>query len=559
MTRRHTGRQAGRQRDPIWTEESRWPLPFQFQKNQYSMESISSLWKWKCVFSVLLLLLLLCLNSAATDPAIKDVRIGIPVTLQLNLAPFIEASPGVKPGSLIACERVHIPGLPRFTNINKYAHSYRVRVESSEVLSGRFAEKIEVCIHQNASLGLGQCPKDEWKLLQKGLWSVTMSPYETRFVDIRIIDSFSISVTISVDEEFRLWRLVFLASGLVMLLLAPIVSEWVPFYYSSAMALGIILVILMLLFQGMKLLPTGRKSAIYLAFYGSVVGLGSLFVQYLSGLVNSILQKLGLGEEMYNPVAVFVTVGIVLTGAWFGFWGVRKFVLSEDGGVDFGTAQFVKWAIRILAVVTILQSSHDPFFALLAVVAGIISTSSLRAIKYGCLISGPTDLSLTTNQNVWRHKVTNGHLNQARVQFLTNIPNVDAERCYFQANRLQRNPKSTYSSPSSPKQGLFLTSPRNSPSSNASIDEQDYYSTFHKTAGRKQFSKEGWESFTRESTRKAMCELVSKPEFSDWVVEHADRINVAPDEERESSDDETEVTDDTEPDESIEGVRWFRW
>jgi len=27
-------------------------------------------------------------------------------------------------------------------------------------------------------------------------------------------------------------------------------------------------------------------------------------------------------EEMYNPIAVFVTVGIVLTGAWFGFWGV---------------------------------------------------------------------------------------------------------------------------------------------------------------------------------------------------------------------------------------------
>lgn len=523
------------------------------------MESMSSLCKWKCVFSGLLLLLLLCSNSAATDPFLKDVRIGIPVTLQLKVAPFIDASPGVKPGSLIACERVHIPGLPRLTNINKYAHSFRVRVESSEVLSGRFAEKIEVCFHQNASLGLGQCPKDEWKSLQKGLWSATMSPYETKFVDIRIIDSFSVSVTISVDEEFRLWRFGFLASGLVMLFLAPIVSEWVPFYYSSAMALGIILVILILLFQGMKLLPTGRKSAIYFAFYGSVVGLGSLFLQYLSGLVNSLLQKLGLGEEMYNPVAVFVTVAIVLTGAWFGFWGVRKFVLSEDGGVDFGTAQFVKWAIRILAVVTILQSSHDLFFALLAVVAGIISTSSIRGIQHRCLSSGPSDLSLTVNQNVWRRKVTKGYLNQAQAQFLTNIPNAVSERRYFQANSLQRNPRSTYSSLSSPRQGLFLTSPKNSPSSSASIDRQDYYSTFHTTPRRKQFSKEDWEVFTKESTRKAMSELVSKPAFSDWVVAHADRINVAPDEERESSDDETEVTDDTEPDESTEGVGWFRW
>jgi len=56
-----------------------------------------------------------------------------------------------------------------------------------------------------------------------------------------------------------------------------------------------------------------------------------------------------------------------------------------------------------------------------------------------------------------------------------------------------------------------------------------------------------------------MCELVSEPEFSDWVVAHADRINVALDEERESSDDETKVTNDIEPDESTEDVGWFIW
>lgn len=56
-----------------------------------------------------------------------------------------------------------------------------------------------------------------------------------------------------------------------------------------------------------------------------------------------------------------------------------------------------------------------------------------------------------------------------------------------------------------------------------------------------------------------MCELVSEPEFSDWVVAHADRRNVALDEERESSDDETKVTNDIEPDESTEDVGWFIW
>ena len=54
-------------------------------------------------------------------------------------------------------------------------------------------------------------------------------------------------------------------------------------------------------------------------------------------------------------VAIFVIVGIALMGAWLGYWGVRKMVLSEDGTIDVGTAQFVKWAIRIVASIMILQ------------------------------------------------------------------------------------------------------------------------------------------------------------------------------------------------------------
>jgi hypothetical protein len=53
---------------------------------------------------------------------------------------------------------------------------------------------------------------------------------------------------------FQQWRLISLAAGLLMLLLAPIVSSWVPFYYSSSMAIGIFLVIIIVLFQVYKLL-----------------------------------------------------------------------------------------------------------------------------------------------------------------------------------------------------------------------------------------------------------------------------------------------------------------
>lgn len=48
-------------------------------------------------------------------------------------------------------------------------------------------------------------------------------------------------------------------------------------------------------------------------------------------------------------------MGIILAGAALGYWIVRKFVISDDGGVDSGVAQFVKWAMRVLGGTAILQ------------------------------------------------------------------------------------------------------------------------------------------------------------------------------------------------------------
>lgn len=52
-----------------------------------------------------------------------------------------------------------------------------------------------------------------------------------------------------VCADFQRWRLLCLAFGFFTLLLAPVVSSWVPFYYSSSMAIGVFLVILIILFQ----------------------------------------------------------------------------------------------------------------------------------------------------------------------------------------------------------------------------------------------------------------------------------------------------------------------
>lgn len=49
--------------------------------------------------------------------------------------------------------------------------------------------------------------------------------------------------------EFFLYRIVFLVLGIVMLMLAFFLSKSLVFYYSIAMAIGVLLVILMVLFQ----------------------------------------------------------------------------------------------------------------------------------------------------------------------------------------------------------------------------------------------------------------------------------------------------------------------
>lgn len=52
-----------------------------------------------------------------------------------------------------------------------------------------------------------------------------------------------------VVADFHEWRVYCLVIGFLLLLIAPIISDWVPFYYSSSMVVGILLVVLVLLFQ----------------------------------------------------------------------------------------------------------------------------------------------------------------------------------------------------------------------------------------------------------------------------------------------------------------------
>eukprot|EP00258_Populus_trichocarpa_P030907 XP_024446926.1 uncharacterized protein LOC7491061 isoform X5 [Populus trichocarpa] len=247
--------------------------------------------------------------SRATLKAFGDEAAGISNPYILDPEnPALDVTPSRLHGHVFSrdvffCERVKVSGHSRW-KLSSYASSFRVTLAPSAVIPERLHSKIQVCFHRNASLGLCQCEKDDWRAVQKGLWRTAMSPYEERYVDVKFVGDTSGSVSIAVDEDLQQWRLMCLAAGFVLLLLASIVSSWVPFYYSTSMAIGVFLVIIFLLFQGMKLLPTGRKNFFYLSIYGSVLGAGTFVLHQTSTLVNSILVNFGLSEEMHYPVSL---------------------------------------------------------------------------------------------------------------------------------------------------------------------------------------------------------------------------------------------------------------
>lgn len=512
------------------------------QSHHIAMESLSS--------SLFLLLFLFFFfpsslsNAHNTPPTLKGVDIEKPVLEVFPSAfPVHSASQGVK--DALRCERVRVSGISR-VKLRSYANSFLVTLAPSVSIPEKLHSRIQVCFHRNDTLGWCQCEKDEWRSVQKGVWNTVTSPYETRYVDVKINGEISGSVTVAVEEDFQQWRLVCLAVGFILLLLAPIVSSWVPFYYSTSMAIGIFLVIIILLFQGMKLMPTGRKNIFYLTIYGSVVGAGSFLLHQFSLILNSIFQSLGIGEEMHNPVAVFVILGIVLAGAALGYWIVRRFVISkEDGSVDAGVAQFVKWAMRIIGTAFILQSSLDPLLAIGALISCGAACKLFSALKWlhGWYETSNDDYSLQ-----WMRGTP------GRAEFLSK--STPKGKLWKSPKGKLWNSRKRSSWSNSPVRGVVSQSSGISSQSSGAQMGQDYYSTFHKTRNRKKFTKNEWDEFTRESTRQALAEWAASPEFTDWIVEHADRIKVLP---SESSDETMGSESDSTDLGSGSGFPLFNW
>lgn len=80
--------------------------------------------------------------------------------------------------------------------------------------------------------------------------------------------------------------------------------------------------------------------------------------------------------------------------------------------------------------------------------------------------------------------------------------------------------------------------------------QKNYYSSFHKMRKQK-MSKKEWEEFTRESTQQAMIELTSSPEFSEWMIKNADRIQIRGDDSSDDNSDETVGSGSDSTDETV--------
>ncbi|XP_071720950.1 uncharacterized protein [Rutidosis leptorrhynchoides] len=477
-----------------------------------------------------------CLNH---DPVLlKGIDVGHP-TIDVTLKPIHGLIQGSK--DVESCERVPVHGISRL-KLKSYAKAYRVMLVPSVVIPDRLHSRIQICFHSNASLGLCECEKDDWRSIHKGLWSSIMSPYDQRFVDVKFNGALSGSVTVTLDEVSQEWRYVLLAVGIVLLILAPIVSTWVPFYYTSSMAIGVLAVVLILLYQGMKLLPTGRKSAFYLSMYTSLVGAGSFLVHYVAIFINSILANFGFSQEMQNPVSVFALLLIILLGAGLGYWLVRKYIISEDGDVDDDVAQFIKWAMRVIAVTCIFMSSIDTPLAFAAVGSCLALYYAISSIKWHDADSP----KFYKNPNLWG-------LSGQRTPKVGRAEFLSRPKKFGPSVNMWNVPKNSFSWSNSPVRG-----PMSASGNTGSTESQhDFYSTFHKTPDRKKFTKKEWEEFTEESTRESVAELASSPEFTEWMIKNANRIKLLPD--NNGSDDDASGSDSTDGYLVKKKTRFFNW
>ncbi|XP_062115816.1 uncharacterized protein LOC133829964 isoform X2 [Humulus lupulus] len=462
-----------------------------------------------------LLLLFLPSSSSSTVPASNQHSLVVaPFSmLQLSHGLPVKYSHNSKPGTSMVCERVHVYGSSRIKNFRKFAHSVTLKVSAKD--SSVFP-KAEVCFHRNLSTGIGLCPNSRWEKISNGSWARSMSPFGYKLLDIRTTNLSLEDFVVSIEEGFFPCRVICLILGIIFMSLAPNLSNSLAFYYGSTIATGVILVILIAFFQGLKktrnLHPTHPKTA--LLIYSSVVGYVSFLFYRFPQLLHSILVEIGIDEEILYALVLFLLFLNILAGAWLGVWVVRKCILTKDGSIDFSTSHFVEWFFRILSAVLLLQSSVDPIVAMEALVFGILISSLSRRI-----------FRLRILRRIHRNLTKLAHRRHRKSHLSDLSSSEDSHDKY--TYKIQSNEDFNFRTGYQSK-GFSIAPGSYDHGLSGNTSNQLYLSSFHTTPERRRFSKPVWEKFTRDSTEKALEELVSSPGFGKWLSRSAERISVTP-------------------------------
>ncbi|GMP98307.1 hypothetical protein CsSME_00046251 [Camellia sinensis var. sinensis] len=161
-----------------------------------------------------------------------------------------------------------------------------------------------------------------------------------------------------------------------------------------------------------------------------------------------------------ETVSIFVLLEIVVAGAALGYWMVWKFVISDDVSVDVGVAQFVKWAMCIIAATFIFQSTLDTPLAMGAL------ASCCSTITFGNSI-------YSANGNPWRSR-GRANVRHNRAEFLSRSGMVASR------GTLWNSPRRSSGWSESPVKGMISPT-----SGRVTRNQRDYSSTFHRTANRK--------------------------------------------------------------------------
>ncbi|CAI7776784.1 unnamed protein product [Closterium sp. NIES-53] len=298
------------------------------------------------------------------------------------------------------------------------------------------------------------------------------------------------------------------------------------------------------------------------------MGFIGVIITYVTGAVKTVMEPLGLGDDVISPVVVFVLVLVVLIGAALGFWVVRKFILSPTGELDPPTVSFVKWGLRIIAATLLIMSSADAIIASSLLLLSLSTTLLLHLLSPRALaLLSPTSTPSATPATSFlaracAHKSEQASEQEGEVgrmggafsppqQYGTPpqgpMGGVGGGQGYVTPSRgVDGSPYTRMGTPFQGPPGTPRTPHPSSPLARAVCP-----SSFHRTPHRRHLTPAQAAAISHECTQAALQELAYSPGFGQWVLHNFDRIAITPRILREERD-EAEIAATAEMEEGFE-------